>query len=442
MTDAKQQTAPWHQGVPTSIRKPVLAGLLCLGLSGLGFGVWAATAPLSSAAVARGVVVATGQNKIIQHLEGGIIAKILVKEGDTIAAGQLLIRLEETSAKAHLRRLELGRYRNLAMRARLEAERTTRPSISIPKSLEKGKDRPDIAEIITRQELEFAARRAELDDEITIIRQRISAVREEITGLEAQRVAVTSQRALIEQEIAGQETLRKKGLATLGKLLALKRSQARLIGQSGELTAQIGRAKERIAEAESQIRHARSKRVEEAVRELRETEGKLGDLEEQIKSATDILSRLEIRSPVDGIVVKLAHHTPGGVVKPGEDVLELLPVKEELLIEAYVRPDDIDVVQKGDRAQLRFVALKQRTTPVLHGQVSYVSADRIEGRRTDESYYVARIRLDGANREQVAALNVAAGMPVEVYIVGGERTFFEYLAAPISDSFQRAFREE
>ena len=233
-----------------------------------------------------------------------------------------------------------------------------------------------------------------------------------------------------------------KGLVRISKYLSLKRSEAKLIGQSGELTAQIGRAKERIAEAESQIRHARSERIEEAVRELRETEGKVGDVEEQIKDASDVLTRLEIRSPVEGVVVKLAHHTPGGVLKPGEDVLELLPVKEELLIEAYVRPDDIDVVQKGDRAQLRLLALKQRTTPMLHGVVNYVSADRIEGERQGDSYYVARIRLDDADRKRIAALKVAAGMPVEVYIVSGERTFLEYLAAPISDSFRRAFREE
>lgn len=442
MTTSQSRFDSWHAGVPKSIRKPALLGLFVLLLSIFGFGVWAATAPLNSAAVAQGVFVATGQNKIVQHLEGGIIKSILVEEGDHVLANQALVEMDGTTARAQVRRLALRRFRLAAMRARLLQERGFSDRIDFPPELVELAGDPKLRAILDDQRSELKARHDKLLSEIDIHDQRILAIREEITGLQAQQTSAEEQLKLIVDEIGGTEKLYKQGLAKLSTLLSLQRAKAQLEGQRGESIADIGRAKERIAETASQIAHTRTQRVEETVEELRKSETELSDVEQQIEAARDIVARLQIRSPVKGVVVRLSHHTAGGVVTPGQEILELLPVDEKLLVEAFVRPEDIDVVQKGDNAQLRLLALKQRTTPTITGQVEYVSADTIEGKRSGEVFYVARIRIGETEMETLSDLTLSPGMPVEVYIETGERTFFEYLASPISDSFSRAFRED
>ena len=431
----------WHEGVPKSIRLPVILGGFVFLVGVCGFGAWAAMAPIDSAVIANGKFIATGQNKIIQHLEGGIVDAILVKEGDTVASGQPLIRLDDTATKAQLRRLELRRDRFLAMQARLTAERRGEDKITLPKAFAGRAGEGEVAAIIARQKSEFDARREELKNETEILQRRIAAIREEITGIDAQRKASTTQLGMINQEIEGQEKLLEKGLARLSSLLSLRRSRAKLEGERGELIAKIARSKERITETESQIIHLRSKQVEEVVAELRKVETDLDDVEEQIKAASDVLARLDVRAPVRGIVVKLAHHTPGGVVGAGQEILELLPVDEKLLVEAFIRPIDIDVVRKDNAAELRMTALDQRTTPTIPGRVSYVSADTVEGKRPEEVFYVSRIIIDDVEAKKIADFNPAPGMPVEVYIKTGEQTFLEYLARPILDSLSRAFRE-
>lgn len=431
----------WHDGVSKSIRLPVIVGGVVFVLGICGFGAWAGMAPIDSAVIASGKFIATGQNKIIQHLEGGIVDEILVKEGDSVTRGQPLVRLDDTATKAQLRRLELRRYRFLAMQSRLIAERHGYDKIALPEALGKEPPDPEVAAMVERQRTEFDARRDELKSETEILQRRIAAIREEITGIGAQRHASSTQLTMINQEIVGQEKLFEKGLARLTSLLALRRSKAKLEGERGELIAKIARSKERITETESQIVHLRSKQVEEVVAELRKVETDLDDVEEQIKAARDVLDRLQVKAPVRGIVVKLAHHTRGGIVGPGQEILELLPVEEKLLVEAFIRPIDIDVVQKDDIAELRMTALDQRTTPTIPGRVSYVSADTVEGKRPEEIFYISRIVIDETEAEKIADFNPAPGMPVEVYIKTGEQTFLEYLARPILDSLSRAFRE-
>lgn len=441
MSDPARASEDWHQAVPKGILRPALIGLALLFAAFAGFGVWAGTAPISGAVVASGSFIATGQNKIVQHLEGGIVREILVKEGDAVAPGDVLVRLDDTAALAQLRRLVLKRTRLLAMHARLDAERRSLAEIAFPETLEREAGDPEVRAIIDGQRIAFAARRDELASETAVLKQRIAAVREEIGGLEAQRTASVAQLDLINREIVGQERLYGKGLAKLTALLALKRAKAKLEGARGEFSARIGRAKERITETRSQIIHLRSKRIETAVEELRQVEAERDDVEERLKAARDVLTRIEIRAPVKGIVVKLLHHTPGGVVSAGQEILELLPVEDELLVEALVRPMDIDLVQAGSTAQLRLTALNQRITPMVPGRVSYVSADTIEGKQQGETFYVSRIRIDEAEARKVEGFKAAPGMPVEVYIETGARTFLQYLMQPISDSFSRAFRE-
>lgn len=427
--------------VPLAVRWPAFLGLLgLLGFFG-GLGVWASTAPIAGAAVAPGSLVASGQNKIIQHLEGGIIKSILVKEGDVVTSGQILVRLEDTLARAQLRRLELKQYRLRAMQARLEAEQHLKREITFPEDVTAALNDPEVKVIVEGQESEFKARQDALASEIAVLNQRIAAIGEEISGLTSQHESALSQLSFIERELTGKQALYDKGLTQLPALLALKRAEAKLIGEKGEATAQMGRAKERIAGAKSQIIHLKNKRIEAAAETARNVESELDDVEERVKAASDILARIEIKAPVRGIVIKLAHHTPGGVLSAGQDILELLPVDKELLIEARMLPQDIDSVKVGQMATVMFSALNQRTTPVVDARVEYVSADRLFDDKTRQSYYLARLRFADLEGTGISVADLYPGMQVDTFIRTTERTFVEYLVRPIRDSFQKAFRE-
>lgn len=347
-----QQFPPWDRDVPKNTRFFATIGFAVFGLAFLGFGVWAVTAPISSAVVAHGRFVATGQNKIIQHLEGGIIREFLVEEGEIVEPGQPLVVLDETAAEAELRRLVLKHSRLLAMQARLHAERLGKPEITFPESLVKAKIDADVLEMMDGQASEFAARKTEQASRAAVLRKRIAAIEEEISGLQAQRASVSSQHGFIVEELKQKEHLYKMGLTPVAKLLSFKRAEAKLTGERGGITAKIGRARERIAETENRIIHLRSKLIEEVVAELRRIEGELDDVEERIKTARDVLGRLEVRAPVRGIVVKLAHYTPRGVLSAGQEILELVPLDENLLVEASISPSDIDEVRKGKTAQV------------------------------------------------------------------------------------------
>ena len=431
----------WHQNVRVGIVKPAALGLVILVAAVFGFGVWAATAELSAAAVARGSFIATGSNKTIQHLEGGIIKEIRVSEGQLVQAGSTLMLLDETAAKAELRRLVLRRYTQLAISARLDLERNASAKLEFPAELTSRLNDAEVAAILASQMAEFSARKEQLESRIKVIRDRIEAINQEIRGIEAQKASVGTQLKLLDEEIKASQTLLKKGLVKKPRFLALQRAHAQLDGTIGKHDADRARAQERIAEAESQIVQIRSEHKEKTVTLYREARTELDDVNERIKAARDVLNRLEITAPIRGVVVKLHHNTIGGVVQRGEDILELLPADEQLLVEAKVAPEDIDQVTKGLTAQLRLVALNQRTTPMVEGRVVYVSADSIEGKQPEDVYYVARIDLDKDSLSKVENLKIAPGMPVEVYIQTGERTFFEYLMKPLTDSFARAFRE-
>ena len=435
----------WYADVPRSGRVPTVIGILVLLATIFGFGAWAGTAPIAGAVVAPGTFVATGQNKIVQHLEGGIIKDILVGEGDVVEAGQTLIRLDSTAPNASLRRLVLHLNRQLGTRARLRAEAEERPEITFPAELLEHSNDPDIKSIIENERTTFKARRDQLISEIAILKQGIAAFEERIAGGKAQLKAVNAQLTYIDEELKGKAALYAKGLMQKPQLLAVQRAQARLTGEVGRLLGDIGDNKERIARAKRQVAHVKFQRVEKAVDELHETESEIRDVRERLRAAQDVLKRIEINAPVRGVIVKMKYHTPGGVIEAGKDILEMLPVGEELVIQARVRPQDIDNVKTGQEAIVRLTALSQRVTPMVPGKVVYVSADTlpedINGNRLDEDIYVARIRLDAEKAGEVTNFHATPGMPAEIYIKTGERTFFEYLLQPVVDSMTRAFRE-
>ena len=433
------------QGRTASVRVPTFCGVLVL-VAGLGgFGYWANSALLAGAVVAPGAFVSTGQNKIVQHLEGGVIKTISVREGDTVAAGQVLITLDDTNARAELLRLTLRYKRDLAIIARLRAEVADQDTMIFPEELTLLED-SDVVQIVSAQRTTFEARRNNLKTEIGSQEDGINSLREKITASETQKRFSHEQIALIEEELVGKRTLLDSGLVKKSEVLALRRAQASLLGEVGRLVGDIGDAKERIARARQQIADLRNSAIKTASEELHTTEADLIDLRERTRSAEGLLTRTKIVAPVNGTVVKLRYNTPDGVVEPGKPILEIVPNNVDLLIEVRVRPQDIDQIKRGQEAMIRLTALNRRITPTASGEVVYLSADALPDEKRSvlggSDFYVARVRLN-TNETWIhdRDFEPTPGMPAEVYIKTIERTFFEYLTKPIKDSFSRAFRE-
>jgi HlyD family secretion protein len=267
-------------------------------------------------------------------------------------------------------------------------------------------------------------------------------VEEEISGMEIQRSAEEAKLAILREEIAGKAGLLEKGLAQRDEVNALRRAEADSAGRIGSLAATVAQRRATIAELRQEQITREATRRENAAREANEARTRIGDLREQLAAREEALTRTRILSPADGVVVRIAKNTIGGVVRPGETVIELLPSSRELVVDARVAPGDVDAVHVGQVARLRLTALNQRTTPEIGATVAYVSADRLIDTTTGEAYFTARLAMDRGLPDGVAAGQILPGMPVETYIGTGERTFVEYLVRPLADSFAKAFREE
>jgi HlyD family type I secretion membrane fusion protein len=441
------QSAPreWYAGVPRSARFPAILGFAVLGVTFAGFGGWASTAPIAGAVVASGSFVATGQNKIVQHLEGGIIDEILVKEGDLVEAGETLIRLDEVAPRTNLRRLQLRHMRLDATSARLEAEIADRDELEFLPHLHAEAHDPEVAEILASQRLTFETRRSNLKSEITMLRHSIEGLVERVVGGDTQARSIEEQLEYFEEELVAKTQLYEQGHMRKPELLALRRARAHLLGELGRVRSETGDARERVARTREQIESVRSVARQRAVEELHTVRSEKDDIREQILHARYVLDRINITAPVKGVVVKMRFHTPGGVIEPGRDVMEILPLEDELIIEVRVRPEDIDSVRRGQDAMVRLVALSQRVTPMFEGTVMYVSADAVRNESRNDpmlnDIYVARIQLDPSEVARGVDFEPLPGMPAEVYIKTNDRTFLEYLVQQNKDSMLPAFRE-
>ncbi|KGD96579.1 MULTISPECIES: HlyD family type I secretion periplasmic adaptor subunit [Rhizobium/Agrobacterium group] len=435
--------ADWARGVPTSTRRVAAVGLGATFLFIFGFGAWASLAPLAGAAVAPGVVAAAGQNQRVQHLEGGIVDKILVQEGARVKAGQPLFELDGTSALVQYNRIQKQLVALSARATRLTAERDGVDQLVFPESLERTTGPGGESDVLAEQSAEFTARLARHRQEAAILQQRINALNDQIEGMAAQQIAVERQIEVVQEEAERKKGLLDKGLTDRSEYTALLRSEADLLGELGQTKASILTSRTQIAEAEEQIARLKTQRVETAISELNEVRVQIADADEQRRAAKAILDRIVIRSPSDGIIVEMAFNSRGSVVRPGDTLLELLPTASSLMIEARVSPQDVDVIKVGQEARLRFSALNTRTTPTVDATVFYLSADRlVDQNNNDQPYYTARLRMTDALPPEIKMEQIYPGMPVETYIKTSERTFFEYLTRPIVDSFNRAFRED
>lgn len=408
-----------------------------------GFGLWAALAPIDSAAVAPGVVVLDADKKVIQHLEGGIVEEILVREGDHVEAGQALVRLSQTAAEARADLIRSQYYAEKAAEARLIAERDAQDTIAFPAELDvKGLHVKEIEEAIKAQNGLFSSRKKALEGEVSILNQRMAQFKEEIIGLEAQQQAVTRQRELIGEEEATVAKLVAQGNAAKPRLLALQRSKADLGGQQGEYAASIARANQGISEAQIAIVNKRNEFQNNVVKELREVQVNVTTLGEQLKASQDILNRIVIAAPQSGIVTGLKVHTKGGVITPGQEVMSIIPQDDKLIVEAKVSVRDIDIVYAGLKAKIRLTAYRVRHVPPLEGTVQTISADRFVDQARGEAYYLARVEVDDEQTEKLKNVKLYPGMPADVLIVTGERTMLSYLLNPITEEVYKAFREE
>ncbi len=423
-------------------RRLVLVGSALVGVFVVGVSVWAALAPLESAVVASGTVVSDSHRKTIQHLEGGIIKDILVQDGDAVTAGQTLVRLDDTKARTAYA-AAVGEQRDMqAAEARLMAERDGADAIAFPADLLAHQDDPEVAQAIAGQQKIFATWRALEQSKIDAIGERINQSKSEIAGFEAESAADAHRGELLSEEIKSVTGLVDQGLERKGRLLELQREFADSQGKAGDLEAQIARAKETIAEGEVDILSLKNDDRERAADDLRDTQQKLNELGQTTAAAAAVLARTDVKAPEDGTVTNLRVHTPGGVVNPGEALLDLVPKDDRLVIETRVRPVDIDRLREGLAAEVRLLPYRTRRTPPLDATVTYVSADEIDDKDAHQSYFAVRLAIDPRELEDRTDVKLVPGMPAEAMIRTGKSTVALYALSPIFDSFNRAFREK
>lgn len=438
---------PWcSTPTPTSprgrLRGITVAGNLLVLCFMLGLGTWASLAPLESAAIASGVVESESSRKTIQHLEGGIVRKILVSDGDIVRSGQTLIVLDDTRAGSEMQSLQ-GQFWDAAARAaRLQAEQQRFEKIAIPDALEQDSRQNGVAAAaVSAQQFIFQARLQVHESQLAVIRERRRQVEKEIEGLKAQETATGQRVDIVREELDMVATLVNKGLERRPRLLNLQRELADVEGRRGEIAAQISRAGQVISEQQATLFKLESERQNEIAQSLREAQNQIFQLHERLLAARDQLSRTKVKAPEDGVITDLRVHTAGGVIGAGAPLMDLVPRQDRLIVTARLRPEDIDVVHPGLSAEVHLVPYNQRRVPRLKGTVVHVSADRLLDKRTDQPYYATKIRIDDG---QIAAndIQIVPGMPVQVFITTGRGTVALYALRPLLDSFRGAFRED
>jgi HlyD family secretion protein/epimerase transport system membrane fusion protein len=435
------QSLTWDSQPRTDIRRVALAGYASIALLAGCFGYWAASAPLSGAVITQGTISATGGNILIQHPEGGIIRELLVREGDRVEQGQDMIVLDKTAAQAELNRLTLQSIALKASAARLEAERDGLDRLAPVTEAAPAPFQHDFEVVMREQQKEFDARLARFRSEQSILSQRVAMHRESVQGLNAQKAAIQQQAEVVKKELGIKTSLLDKGLTNRTEYSQLLRSEADLVGQAGALEANLASASTQIVEAQEETERLTTQRVEEALTKLDEVRTKLADIGEQIRTAEAVLGRTTIKAPAAGIVVSSTYNSKGSVIAPGEKIMEILPTAAALIVDARLRTKDVDQVRVGQPAKLRLSALNMRLTPEVSASVSQVSADRLIDPATHEPYFRARLKIAEPLPPGVKPEQLYPGMPVEAFINTGDRTFFEYLARPMIDSFARAFAE-
>ena len=425
-----------------SINRHVLAGVLIVALLAGGVGGWAATSEVSGAVIAAGQIVVDSNVKKVQHPSGGIVGDLRVRDGDRVRTGDIVVRLDDTITRANLAIVTKGLNELVARKARLDAERDGADKITFPKELTDQTGNPDVSSAISSENKLFEARRISRENQRDQLRNQVKELGEQITGFTAQQEAKQKEIQLIQRELEGVRDLYQKNLVQLSRLTQLEREAARLEGERGQFISSIAQSKVKISDTQLQIIQIDQDLASDVGRELREIDGKIGEYVERKVTAEDQLRRIDIRAPQDGTVFQSAVHTVGGVITAGEPIMMIVPEADNLAVEAKTNPAEIDQLQVGQRALLRFTNFNQRTTPEIYGVVTRISADTSTDQRSGASYYTIRIGMPAEEVAKLGDVKLVPGMPVETFVQTGDRTVISYLAKPFTDQLKRAFREK
>lgn len=425
-----------------SIHRHVRAGIILVVLLCGGVGGWAAATDISGALIAPGSLVVDSNVKKVQHPTGGIVGEVRVRDGDRVKIGDVVVRLDATITRANLAIVSKGLNELTARKSRLEAERDGAETVTFPAALLEREGDPDVASALVSERKLFQLRKSARVGQKSQLRERITQLQEQIEGLSAQATAKGREIELIARELEGVRQLWSKNLVPITRLTALERESTRLDGERAQLIATVAQTKGKITETELQIIQIEQDLSSEVAKETREIDGKIGEFVERKVTAEDQLKRIEIRAPQDGTVFQSAVHTVGGVIAAGDAIMLIVPDADNLIVEAKVNPQDIDQLQIGQKAVLRFSTFNQRTTPELIGTITRISADISTEQRTGASYYTIRIALPAAEVAQLGDVKLVPGMPVEAFVQTGGRTVLSYLIKPLADQVMRAFREK
>lgn len=426
-----------------SARGYVLFGLFCVLLLGGGLGGWSATAELQGAVISKGQLRVETRRQVVQHPDGGVVGEILVREGDVVAPGDILVRLDGVLLQSEIAVLESELYEVMARRARLKAEEAGRDDLAFdPELLEAAKTNAEIQSLMDGQRELFEARLGTMRREIEVMHERQAQLRHQIEGTVSGIAALKSQRALIREELVIQHDLLSKGLTQASRVLALEREAAQIDGEEARLTAQAAQLRGRVSEIETELLRLDATRREAAIAELRDLGFRELEFKERRLALATRLSRLDVRAPLGGVVLDLAVHTIGAVVRPAEMIAQIVPQDAAIVVDVEIDPTRIDEVQVGKEAALLFSAFNARRTPMLSGIVTKVSADAFTDKELGRSFYRGEVLPEEGEIAKLEGGRLVSGMPVEVFIQTGARTPLEYLMKPITDYLARAVREE
>ncbi len=420
--------------------RPALSGWLIIVLFFGGLFGWASVAPLNGAVVGSGVVKVEGNRKSLQHLDGGIVRDLHVKEGDRVKAGDLLIVLDDTQARADLAVLAEQYVVLRATEARLLAELANQPDLTMPAELTRDDATAYVRAILAGQIRQFETRRAALEGQRLVIVEKIRQLQSQIDGAVAQIKSLDDQRSSVREEMDSLAPLVEKGLIPRPRLLQLERSAYGFDGQIADARANVARLRQAIAEQNLQITQLGNERMADITRELREIQAKLAEVVPRRVGAEAVLGRMEIRAPYAGRVVALSVFSIGGVIQRGEKILDIVPDDDRLTIEVQVPAEDVSDLQPGAHAEFHPTAFKQRALAPIRGEVVSISADRLTDQRSGGTYFVASIRPDAASLDETAAMRLHPGMPGTVFIPTGARTALDYLVGPLTVGLRKALR--
>ena len=444
-TDAEQPenlAADYEGAGARDWKRPAMVGYLVIILTFGVLGGWSAFARLDSAVVAQGVVTLESSRKTIQHFEGGIIAKILVQEGQRVEQGQLLFLLDNTLPQANVDAARGQLYTYLAQEARLIAERDGANQVTYPDELMSDLTRAVVRNAISDQNKQFAERRASLEGQVAILDSRIKQFATQIDGIKVEKAATEKQLEFINTELTDLRGLLEKNLVQKTRVLAMDREKARLEGVIGHADADIAKTENDIGEAHLQIDELHKKFSEDVNAQIVDVRAKIAELRQKLVVSQDVLHRIQIRAPRSGTIQALHVATVGGVIRPGEALAELIPDDDGLVVNAMVPPSDVDAIEAGMQAEVRFNAFHGYVLPIIMGNIESVSRDRLIDEQTKQPYFLARVVVDKSHVPTMVKDHIMAGMPAEVIVPTGERTVISYLVRPLRNRASGALREK